>query len=231
VWINKKTIGTLVSEAIENIRDGHRSSRQRALRDIVGNTRERPVDCGEIRTCSESWVIHRDSGAWKELAGLWHDNGRIVTTWCECSASEFVERCRCAWERGAIRATHRLGGTHVDPAESHAVAHTKMVLLQRADVNGSAADVTRHGRFYDFMERRAGRWGLVLRHPIYDWDRIDAVNPNETLTLDSNLLAVFPEGYRYLGYVQALEGVRVNRNLPGRMGPWWRRCMRAGAAG
>jgi hypothetical protein len=94
-----------------------------------------------------------------------------------------------------------------------------MVLLQRADVNGIAADVTCHGRFYDFLERRAGRWGLVLRQPIYDWDRIDAVDPNETLTLDSNLLAVFPEGYRHLGYVQALQGVRVNRNLPGRMGP------------
>ena len=51
------------------------------------------------------------------------------------------------------------------------------------------------GRFYDFFERREGRWGLVLRQPIYEKDRLDPVDPSARVALDPALLARFPEGY------------------------------------
>jgi len=43
--------------------------------------------------------------------------------------------------------------------------------LQRARVHGVVCDVVCTGRFYDFLERRDGRWGIALRQPIYEKDR------------------------------------------------------------
>ena len=77
-----------------------------------------------------------------------------------------------------------------------------MTISQRADVDGVRVDVVCTGRFYDFLERRDGRWGVVLRQPIYEKDRMDPVDPSATLALDAALLAQFPEGYRHLAYLQ-----------------------------
>jgi hypothetical protein len=75
------------------------------------------------------------------------------------------------------------------------------------------------GRFYDFLEKRQGRWGLVLRQPIYEKDRLDPVSPDARLTLDAALLASFPEGYRHLAYLQAGLGYKVKTDMPGLTGP------------
>ena len=48
----------------------------------------------------------------------------------------------------------------------------------------SLCDVTCWGRAYDFLEKREGRWGIVLRRHIYEKDRIDPVDPAAKLTLD-----------------------------------------------
>ncbi len=84
-----------------------------------------------------------------------------------------------------------------------------MTISQRAPVEGVVCDVVCTGRFYDFLEKRKDRWGLVLRQPIYEKDRIDPVDPAATLSLDQNLLASFPEGYRHLAYMQTRVGYKV----------------------
>jgi hypothetical protein len=75
------------------------------------------------------------------------------------------------------------------------------------------------GRFYDFFEKRNDRWGLVLRQPIYEKDRLDPVDPAAELQLDRNLLAQFPEGYRHLAYLQTRIGYKVKTDMPGLDGP------------
>jgi hypothetical protein len=79
-------------------------------------------------------------------------------------------------------------------------------------------DVNCTGRFYDFIERRDGRWGLVLRQPIYEKDRMDPVDPAAELSLDPDLLARFPEGYRHLAYLQSQIGYPVKTDMPGLKG-------------
>ena len=51
-------------------------------------------------------------------------------------------------------------------------------------MHGVPGDVVCTGRFYDFVEKRLGRWGVVLRQPIYEKDRIDPIDPAATLELD-----------------------------------------------
>ena len=68
-----------------------------------------------------------------------------------------------------------------------------MTISQRAPVDGVLCDVVCTGRFYDFLEKRQGRWGLVLRQPIYEKDRLDPVDPAAKLSLDRKLLNRFPK--------------------------------------
>ena len=104
-----------------------------------------------------------------------------------------------------------------------------MTISQRAEVHGVECDVVCTGRFYDFLERRDGRWGIVLRQPIYEKDRLDPVDPAAALTLDAELLARFPVGYRHLAYVQSQIGFEVKRDMPGLIGPAVERLYRRGA--
>ena len=80
-------------------------------------------------------------------------------------------------------------------------------------------DVVCTGRFYDFLEKRKGRWGIVLRRLAYEKDRLDPVDPSAELKLDPKLLAQFPEGYRHLAYLQTQDRLQgEDRTCPGSTG-------------
>ena len=175
-----------------------------------------------IRDTIENWALWRDAGDWERFRTVWHDDGRMMATWFQGTADEFIRVSREGWARGvSIRAT--LGSTTIDLAAGHpdarAIAQTKMTISQRGDVEGVRCDVVCTGRFYDFFEKRAGRWGVVLRQPIYEKDRIDPVEPTAVLKLDRALLEGFPEGYRHLAYLQTRIGFTVKRDMPGLKGP------------
>ena len=127
-------------------------------------------------------------------------------------------RSKRGFERG-VNIIHFLGAITCDVVGSRAIAQSKMTIGQRATVDGVLADVTCTGRFYDFFEKRAGRWAIVRRQPIYEKDRLDPVDPAARLELDPELLARFPEGYRHLGYLQTKAGFDVKLGLPGLRGP------------
>jgi hypothetical protein len=171
-----------------------------------------------IRELIENWAIWRDTGRWDEFRTLWHADGVMMATWFQGGIEEFIAVSRAGFERGA-RASHFLGGISIDLNGSRAVAQTKMTISQRATVEGVNCDVECRGRFYDFLEKRGGRWGLVLRQPIYERDRISPVDPGAAPKLDPALLARFPEGYRHLAYVQTKAGQTVKTDMPGLIGP------------
>jgi hypothetical protein len=193
------------------------------------STSELAADRQAIRDLIESWVVWRDSGDWIRLRSVWHDDGRMIATWFQGTADQFIEICREGWSKG-IRGWHALGGMMIDLAGTRAVAQSKTTIAQRSPVDGVLCDVVCTGRFYDFLEWRNGRWGLVLRQPIYEKDRIDPVDPAAHIKLDEALLSQFPSGYRHLAYAQTKAGYAVNRHLPGMDGPEIDALYRQGAA-
>jgi SnoaL-like domain len=167
-----------------------------------------------IREIAENWVLWRDARRWDRFRTLWHPDGEMWATWFQGSYEEFIAVSQGGYDKG-VRIHHMLGGMTLDIAGDRALADTKCSIAQRANVDGVECDVTCWGRFYDFMEKRQGRWGLVLRRLIYEKDRIDPTDPSASLKLDSALLARFPIGYRHLAYLQTRIGYRVKNDLPG----------------
>jgi SnoaL-like domain len=171
-----------------------------------------------IREVLENWAIWRDAGDWERFRTVWHDDGRMMATWFQGTADEFIAVSREGFERG-VRILHFLGGISIDVAGTRAIAQTKMTISQRASVDGVECDVVCTGRFYDFLEKRDDRWGVVLRQPIYEKDRIDPVDPSASLQLDRDRLMSFPIGYRHLAYLQVGIGYPVKQDMPGLTGP------------
>ena len=171
-----------------------------------------------IRDLVENWAVWRDARLWDRFRTVWHADGRMMATWFQGGFEDFIKVNDEGWARG-VRILHFLGGSSIDVAGQRAIAQTKMTISQRAPVEGVICDVVCSGRFYDFFEKRDGRWGLVLRQPIYEKDRLDPVDPAAKLMLDRDLLARFPEGYRHLAYLQTKIGYRVKTDMPGIEGP------------
>jgi hypothetical protein len=142
----------------------------------------------------------------------------MMATWFQGTADEFIKVSQEGYDKG-VRILHFLGGMHIDIAGARAIAQTKMTISQRGEVEGVLCDVVCTGRFYDFLDKTDGRWGMVLRQPIYEKDRLDPVDPAATLKLDRDLLMQFPEGYRHLAYMQARIGYKVKKDMPGLDGP------------
>src|SRR6201747_998312 len=140
-----------------------------------------------IRDLIENWVVWRDAGDWERFPSVWFDDGRMMATWTQGTADEFIAMSREGWARG-VSILHFLGAQSIDLKDARAISQTKMTISQRAPVHGVVVDVVCTGRFYDFLERRVGQWGFVLRQPIYEKDRMDPVDPAAKLSLDAKLL-------------------------------------------
>jgi len=170
-----------------------------------------------IRELVENWAVWRDAGDWDRFRTVWHPDGKMMATWFQGPAEDFIRVSREGFARG-VRILHFLGGMSVDLAGDRAIAQTKMTISQRGEVHDVLCDVVCTGRFYDFLERRDGRWGIVLRQPIYEKDRMDPVDPAAQLELSPTTLARFPEGYRHLAYLQDGVGYDVKTDMPGLTG-------------
>ncbi len=172
----------------------------------------------EIRELVENWVMYRDSADWDRFRTVWTDDGRMMATWFWGPAEDFIKASIEGFERG-IYILHFLGGSSVEIEGDRAVAQTKMTISQRGDVRGVECDIVCTGRFYDLIERRNEKWGIVLRQPIYERDRITPLNFSQSPELDLEILKSYPAGYRHLAYFQQGLGYNVKRDMPGLTGP------------
>ena len=170
-----------------------------------------------IKQLVDNWVVWRDAGHWDRFRTVWHDDGVMQATWTQGTADEFIAMSKEGWAKG-VSILHFLGGNSIDLAGDRAISQTKMTISQRATVHGVLVDVVCTGRFYDLIERRDGKWGFVLRQPIYEKDRMDPVDPSSKVELDQTLLMSFPEGYRHLAYLQSQIGYEIKMNMPGLKG-------------
>ena len=195
----------MLRNAGEAVRDDHRRA--------IDDAHDRLI----IRELLDNWIIWRDSGDWDRFASVWHNDGRMIASWFQAGAAEFIAGCRKAFDAG-ICSYHSALGTSIDLRGNRAVAQTKMQIIQRGEVDGITVDVTCFGRFVDALEKRNGCWGIVLRQPVYELDNMAVVSPGPMPKLNREILQAFPDGYRHLAYLQTELGFEVSKTLPGTRG-------------
>jgi hypothetical protein len=171
-----------------------------------------------IRDVVESWVIARDSADWELFRDQWHADGYMMATWFQGPRDDFIRVSQEGFANG-VNILHFTGASQATVSGERAISQTRMTIMQRGLVHGVLCDVACTGRFYDFFAKRDGKWGIVLRQPIYEKDRLDAVEPGAVVKLDPDLLARYPAGYRYLAYLQVQAGYPVKTDMPGLRGP------------
>ncbi len=166
------------------------------------------LDRAAITQVAQEWGLARDAGRWDRLRACYTDDAVMHTTWFVGPAAEFVERSMAAARAGA-RVQHFIGATTLDLRGDKAVAETRMVLMVRGQLEGVEVDVTCWGRFHDRFARREGQWRILKRVPVYEKDRLDAVDPTATLVLDREALARQADGCRHLTYLQSRGGATL----------------------
>jgi hypothetical protein len=182
-----------------------------------------------IRQLLDNWVLWRDAGMWEQFRTVWHPEGRMLATWTQGTGDEFIAMNKEGWAKG-VSILHFQGAHTAQVSGVRAISMTKMHINQRAKVHDVLVDVVCTGRFYDFLEKRDGKWGFILRQPIYEKDRMDPVTPGASVPLEKELLESFPEGYRHLAYLQHKIGYPVKKNMPGLKGERVEALYRAGDA-
>jgi hypothetical protein len=166
-----------------------------------------------IRDLIERWVVYRDALLWDKFRPIWHADGRMKATWFHGPVEEFIRTTEEGVKRG-LNILHILGGTAIEVNGKRATSMTKLVIMQRAALDGVLCDVSNYARHQDLWENRQSRWGLVSRETICDKDRIDPVDPIQKVRLDDNILIQFPQEYRHLAYLQTKLGYTVDRDVP-----------------
>jgi hypothetical protein len=175
------------------------------------------ADEQEIRQMVERWAVWRDAGLWDKFSTVWHPDGVMMATWFQGSYKDFIRVTQEGWKKG-VSILHFLGGSAIEVVGDRAISQTKMTISQRGPVEGAngpvMCDVVCTGRFFDFVVRHEGVWKLLHRQPIYEKDRIDPIDPAQSLSLDQSALATFPQGYRHLAYIQTGIGYKVKMDMP-----------------
>ena len=193
------------------------------------NPPQEPVRAPVIREIIENWVLYRDAGDWERFRSVWHEDGYMMATWFQGTHEEFAGISKAGMEKG-VNILHFLGGCTVDISRNRAIAQTKMSIAQRAPVEGVLCDVTCVGRFYDFLEKRKGKWGIVLRRLFYEKDRIDPVDPSAKLKLEPEILKRYPVGYQHLAVPAGRPRLPGQDQHAGPSRPRRRPSLRAGRA-
>jgi SnoaL-like protein len=183
-----------------------------------------------IRETLDNWVLWRDSGDWERFKAVWHPKGWMNATWFQGPFEKFIEVSAEGFNKGLTLIHHFYGGSGCEISGDRAIAQTKMTISQRGRVDGVLVDVLCTGRMFDFLQKYEGRWLVRRRQPIYEKDRMDPVDPTASIMLDRTLLESFPEGYRYLAYLQTRLGFPVKKGLPGLTGTSIEKLYREGNA-
>ena len=127
----------------------------------------------------------RDMAQWDVMQAAYHPGATVDISWITGPAAEFVAQSKQAQ------------------------------ILIPGSVRGVECMTQSYCRIVERLERRGGRWGIVLLQSIYQMETIVPANPAQTLAIDPAKLASYRSSYRFMSYVPEERGTKMRDDLPG----------------
>jgi hypothetical protein len=113
-----------------------------------------------------------DRGDYELIASVFHPGAIYHVRGEEQSAEAFARRSSGLERRGMM---HFIGNVLIELAGDRAICEAYFLSFSVADAAGRDVTRTRAGRYCDALERRDGEWGVVTRHLVDFWSRLDDV--------------------------------------------------------
>ncbi len=165
----------------------------------------------EIAEVINSWAFHRDQEAWDELLGSFHADGAISLSWFDGSYEAFVAASKRLATRGNTVLKHYVGTPRIRVNTDRALSETNVTIMLRTRTPIGEVDTTSYARFFDYVEKRQGRWKILRRTAIYEKDRAD---PVERATLPEAFfqdLDQYPRELRFLASSLKRVGAELSK--------------------
>lgn len=156
----------------------------------------------------------RDMAQWGAMQAAFHTGAIVDISWFNGPATEFVSRSKQSFERG-VQSLHLHGPVMVNVHGDRATADAGVQIFARGNIKGVECLTQSYARIVERLERRDGKWGIVLFQTIYQMDSIAAANPGQRLDFEEDKLASYRSSYRFLTYLLAERGIKVRPDLPG----------------
>ncbi len=173
------------------------------------------VDRQLITELAQGEWARRDARQWDRLLDCYHPDARVVVTWFDGSAEEFVQRSRDPAHAGRGRTVHQLGPSLVELDGDRALVDTACAILIRRHVEGVACDVTAYCRHRSRVERLDGQWRLHSLVGVYYKNTLTPVVPGTAPKLDTDRLSRYRPSYDFQCYYREQQGEPVFSNRPG----------------
>jgi hypothetical protein len=158
-----------------------------------------------------AWAHARDYGDWDALERCFHDGATIHIAWISGLARDYVYGSRNAAPHTVeAHSKHLISNPLIKVAGDRALSICHATLHVRRTVAGVAVDLESFMRFFDLLERRDGRWGLVKRTGVYEKDRLASVDPRGFPAdfFNGVDLAQFPPAKKFLSFLQFKAGTK-----------------------
>ncbi|KAJ0158707.1 PEP2-like protein [Colletotrichum tanaceti] len=187
----------------------------------MGGTPVELLDRLAVSELCKGWPVYRDAGEWDKFRSLFNKDAYVWTTWSGAQPIDHFISISVIGQRakGAF-IMHRECGTLVElnPGTNRAVGTMKATITQRfKSQDGGEYDVDCDCRFMFFCEKNSSGersdWKAAFVKLVYEKDKVVPVDGTCVPMFEAEVLAKYPEGYKYLGAAQSSLGYEIDIRL------------------
>ncbi len=157
----------------------------------------------------------RDQRRFDVMLDCFHEDATIRSSWYDGrGGAAYVEATR-KWMLTAGNSKHWVFPAYARVIGDRATVESPAMIFNRARLADVEVDFHVFCRFFSRALRVDGVWKLFSFEVLFERDIMRAVNAEEKLPVDWQLLATLRPSYQFLAYIQISRGVKVNPNLLG----------------
>jgi hypothetical protein len=184
-----------------------------ATRNNANGTDTDALERFKIREICEGWPVYRDAAEWENYSSMFHSNAYITTSWTQGNLSHFIASSKEGFAKQTPHGPfpyilHRIQGQSVDLQGDRAISKMKVTITCRISLTDPPIEVDNEAdtRFFFFLSKIDGKWGVNFMTLLFDKDKMIPVHPGKSYDIPEEEVKKYPSGYRYLAWAESKAG-------------------------